>query len=55
MDTKTSFLLLALALSATASAQTDVTASYVNNPSFEADNTATLTVVNNNADGLRGY
>ena len=55
MDTKTSFLLLALALSATASAQTDVTASYVNNPSFEADNTATLAVVNNNADGLRGY
>ena len=52
---KTSTLLLALALSASASAQTDVTASYVNNPSFETDNTASLTAVNNNADGLRGY
>ncbi len=36
-------------------AQTDVTASYVKNPSFEADNTAQLTAVNNASDGLRGY
>ena len=37
------------------SAQTDVTAQYVVNPSFEADNVSTLSPVNNNADGLRGY
>ncbi len=52
---KKSLLLLALALPFHVSAQTDVTANYVNNPSFEDDNTSSLTVVNNSADGLRGY
>ena len=52
---KKTLLLLALALPIHVSAQTDVTANYVNNPSFEDDNTAELTAVNNSADGLRGY
>ena len=34
---------------------TDVTAQYVTNASFEADNVSTLSPVNNQADGLRGY
>lgn len=38
-----------------ASAQTDVTSTYVNNPSFEDDNITSLQAVNNSADGLRGY
>jgi hypothetical protein len=33
----------------------DVTTQYLSNPSFEADNLSTLSAVNNNADGLRGY
>ena len=36
-------------------AQTDVTASYINNASFEADDASTLNAVNSPADGLRGY
>ena len=52
---KKTLLLLALALPFHVSAQTDVTASYVKNPSFEDDNTSALTAVNNTADGLRGY
>ena len=35
--------------------RTDVTAQYVTNPSFEADDVTTLSPVNNQADGLRGY
>ncbi len=35
--------------------KTDVTATYIVNPSFEADNTGSLQAVNNSADGLRGY
>ncbi len=52
---KTSLLSLALVLSVSASAQTDVTVGYVRNASFENDNIASLTAVNNAADGLRGY
>lgn len=44
----------ALAIGMAALAQ-DVTATYVQNPSFEADDPATLSAVNNAADGLRGY
>lgn len=36
-------------------AQEDITAQYITNPSFENDDPATLTAVNNSADGLRGY
>ena len=36
-------------------ARTDVTAQFITNPSFEADNISTLSPVNNSADGLRGY
>ena len=46
---------LMLAVSMNVVAQEDVTAQYVVNPSFENDNIASLTAVNNNADGLRGY
>ncbi len=35
--------------------RTDVTAQFLTNPSFEADNISTLSPVNNSADGLRGY
>ncbi len=34
---------------------TDVTAQYIRNASFEADNVSSLSPVNNSADGLRGY
>ena len=34
---------------------TDVTAQFVTNASFEADDVSTLSPVNNQADGLRGY
>ena len=34
---------------------TDVTSESLSNPSFEIDNTAALSAVNNSADGLRGY
>lgn len=50
---KLNLLLLALPLCASAAAQEDLTATYLANPSFEADNTSQLTPVNNN--GLRGY
>ena len=50
---KLNLLLLALPLCIGATAQEDVTATYLANPSFEADNTKQLTPVNNN--GLRGY
>ena len=36
-------------------AQTDVTATYLKNPSFEEDNISSLSKVINDADGLRGY
>ena len=36
-------------------AQTDVTAKYITNPSFELDDLDGLTAVNNNSDGLRGW
>ncbi len=52
---KIPFLLLTLILSASASAQTDVTTSYVRNASFENDDIASLSAITNNADGLRGY
>ena len=35
--------------------KTDVTQTYIVNPSFEADNTGSMQAVNNSADGLRGY
>ncbi len=35
--------------------QEDVTSQYITNASFESDNTGSLSAVNNNADGLRGY
>lgn len=51
--------LLAFALAAAGTpainAQTDVTAKYLTNPSFELDDLNGLTPVNNNADGLRGW
>lgn len=61
-----SFITLALAATAaalptgghaeeTACTQEEVTATYVTNPSFEADDASALTAVNNSADGLRGY
>ncbi len=46
---------LALVLPVAAAAQTDVTATYVSNASFEEDNIASMTPVNQSADGLRGY
>lgn len=46
-------LLLAFPLCLSAQAQEDMTATYLTNPSFEADSPATLTAVNNS--GLRGY
>ena len=49
-------LALIAVLGAMASAMVeDVTASYVVNPSFEADNVASLTEVTNSADGRRGW
>ena len=49
-------ILAVLAFSASwADDKTDVTTKYVTNPSFEQDNIASLSPVNNNADGLRGY
>lgn len=53
MKKPTALLLLALALSA--NAQEDVTSKYLTNPSFETDKASTLSAVNNDADGLRGY
>ena len=44
-----------LAFAALANAQTDITSQYIKNPSFESNNTSSLTPVNNSADGLRGY
>ena len=38
-----------------AAAQTDVTAQYVTNPSFESDDITALTAKTETADGLRGY
>lgn len=56
---KTYSALMAFAIALCVNAQTegleDITSQYVGNPSFEADNTASLSAVNNNADGLRGY
>ena len=45
----------ALFLSMSVSAQEDVTLQYLTNSSFEADSPSELTAVNNSADGLRGY
>ena len=39
----------------TESTPTDITALYITNASFEADDIASLSAVNNSADGLRGY
>ena len=46
---------LLMAVSLPAVAQEDVTAQYVVNASFENDATTSLSAVNNNSDGLRGY
>ena len=50
---KTSLLLASLAFSTNMMAQTDVTAEYVKNASFELDDIKTIEAVNNSADGLR--
>ncbi|MBQ4520147.1 MAG: hypothetical protein II999_06015 [Bacteroidaceae bacterium] len=42
-------------VSAEESEQKEITSEYITNASFESDNPANLTVVNNSADGLRGY
>ena len=39
----------------TESTPTDITALYITNASFEADDITSLSAVNNSADGLRGY
>lgn len=52
---KTILLLASLAFSTSMMAQTDVTAEYVKNASFELDDLKTMEAVNNSADGLRGY
>lgn len=52
---KTIVLLASLAFSTSMMAQTDVTAEYVKNASFELDDLKTMEAVNNSADGLRGY
>ena len=53
---KTTLLLVAsLAFSTSVMAQTDVTAEYVNNASFELDDVKSMDEVVNSADGLRGY
>ena len=39
----------------TANQQEDVTSQYITNASFEADDIATLSPVQNSSDGLRGY
>ncbi|MBQ7470854.1 MAG: hypothetical protein IJS97_00290 [Prevotella sp.] len=44
-----------LTVCSTAVAQEDVTTQYMINPSFETDEAASLSPVENNADGLRGY
>ncbi len=49
------FAALLLCLGGNGFAQEDVTSKYVTNPSFEDDDIASLSVVNNSADGLRGY
>ena len=51
---KTIVLLASLAFSTSMMAQTDVTAEYVKNASFELDDLKTMEAVNNSADGLRG-
>jgi len=38
-----------------AKAQTDITAQYLKNASFESNSISSLSAVNNSADGLRGY
>ena len=48
-------LVFVMAISAHAQEATDVTTTYIQNASFEADNIASLSPVNNSADGLRGY
>lgn len=52
---KTLLFFASLACSATMMAQTDVTAEYIANASFELDDVQTLEAVNNSSDGLRGY
>ncbi len=44
-----------MAVSLQVVAQTDVTAQYVANPSFESNEISSLSPVNNDNDGLRGY
>lgn len=48
-------LLLAVIGITNAWAQTDVTSTYITNPSFEADATNGLELINNPSDGLRGW
>ena len=48
-------LALVAVLGAVANTTQDVTATYVANPSFEADNTSSLSEIRNNADGRRGW
>ena len=48
-------LIAIVAITASAADKTDVTASYVVNPSFETDAISSLEKVENSADGLRGY
>lgn len=52
---KKSLIIASLAFSTSMMAQTDVTADYVKNASFELDDISSLEAVNNSADGLRGY
>lgn len=52
---KTTLLLASLAFSTSMMAQTDITAEYVRNASFELDDISSLEAVSNSADGLRGY
>ena len=49
------FLAAALCMQAQANGQEDITSQYLTNPSFEADNIASLNAVTQSADGLRGY
>lgn len=52
---KTKLFIFACLLASSVMAQVDVTAEYLTNSSYEQDNVASLSAVNNSADGLRGY
>jgi len=51
----TALLLTIATLATNAGTITDVTSTYLTNPSFESDDISSLSAVNNTADGLRGY